>query len=256
MSLQLDIAWLLATGLLSVRIAAATALAPVLGPSQIPGSVRVILAFVLGAAMVSASPAPAATSLESPWSLAAAVSRELLIGGSFSLGFLAAYAATQFAGRALDIQMGFGIAAAFNPAVQDFSPLLGTVFGLASLMVFLALDGHHVLIQALALSAQNAPPGYAPYSPDWQAVVAQSGVMFTFGAALAGPVMLALLLADLSMAVLARSMPLLNVFVLSFAVKTMVGLMALAATTQLAEPLLAALYGTTFSYWRQAAEAP
>jgi flagellar biosynthesis protein FliR len=57
------------------------------------------------------------------------------------------------------------------------------------------------------------------------------------------------------MAVLARSMPLLNVFVLSFSVKIVLGLTGLAASIKLAEPLLRALYGTTFEYWERAASA-
>ena len=54
-------------------------------------------------------------------------------------------------------QIGFGVAAVLNPATQGFSPLLGTLFGMTAVVVFLGLDGHHVLIQALALSVQIAP---------------------------------------------------------------------------------------------------
>jgi flagellar biosynthetic protein FliR len=180
---------------------------------------------------------------------------ELVIGASLSFGFLAAYAATQVAGRVLDIQIGFGVAAVLNPAVQGFGSLLGSAFGMIAVAAFLGMNGHHVLIQALALSAQNVPPGAVSYTLDWAAVFKQSGVMFTFGAALAAPVMLALLLTDIAMAVLARSMPLLNVFVLSFSVKIVLGLTGLAASIKLAEPLLRALYGTTFEYWERAAGA-
>ena len=57
------------------------------------------------------------------------------------------------------------------------------------------------------------------------------------------------LLSDLAMAVLARSMPQLNVFVLGFAVKTFLGLMGLAMSIRFAGGLLGELFGTTFSYW-------
>ena len=56
--------------------------------------------------------------------------------------------------------------------------------------------------------------------------------MFTFGLALAAPVMFSLLLADIALAVMARSMPQLNVFVLSFSVKIVLGLMGLALSVQ------------------------
>jgi flagellar biosynthetic protein FliR len=92
------------------------------------------------------------------------------------------------------------------------------------------------------MSAQTVPPGTVGSALDWDAVFRQSGVMFTFGAALAAPVMLALLLTDLAMAVMARSMPLLNVFVLSFSVKIVLGLTALAASIKLSGPLLQALF--------------
>jgi flagellar biosynthesis protein FliR len=106
---------------------------------------------------------------------------ELVIGASLSFGFLTAYAATQVAGRALDIQVGFGAGAVLNPATQNMSPLLGSLFGMVAVAFFLGMDGHHVLIKALALSAQNAPPGSFTFAPDWSAFLRQSGVMFTFG---------------------------------------------------------------------------
>ncbi|MEJ1964209.1 MAG: flagellar biosynthetic protein FliR [Gammaproteobacteria bacterium] len=257
MSLHVDTAWLLTTLLLSLRVAAATMLAPVLGPAQIPASARVVFAMTLAVLLVATLPATGAvvTAFDSLAGLVGSAFAELVIGASLSFGFLAAYAATQVAGRALDIQIGFGAGSVLNPATQNLSPLLGTLFGMVAVAVFLGMDGHHVLIKALALSAQSSPPGSFAYAPDWPAFLGQSGVMFTFGLGLAAPVMLGLLLADLSLAVLARSMPQLNVFVLSFTVKVALGLTGLAASIRLADSLLAALFGTTFRFWEGVAGA-
>jgi flagellar biosynthetic protein FliR len=73
--------------------------------------------------------------------------------------------------------------------------------------------------------------------------------MFTFGLALAAPVMLLLLLSDITLAVLARSMPQLNVFVLSFSVKIVLGLMGLAVAIKFAGTVLAALFESTWRFW-------
>jgi len=245
-------AWLIATVLVCVRVAAATVLAPVFGPTQIPGTVRVLFAFALSAIIVATLPV-LPLSIGSMPELALASFRELVIGASLSFGFLAAYAATQVAGRLLDVQIGFGVAAVINPATQNFSPLLGTLYGMVAVSVFLALDGHHVLIQAIALSVRQIPPSSAIYTPDWSALIAHSGVMFTFGLAFAAPVMFALLLSDLALGVLARSMPLMNVFVLSFTVKVVLGIVGLAVSIRFAEPLFEALFGATFRYWEHAA---
>jgi flagellar biosynthetic protein FliR len=253
MTLRTDIGWLFASLLLSLRVAAATMLAPVLGPTQIPAAARVIVAISLGAFIATALPPVARVAVPNVASLGVAAAVELVIGASLSFGFLVAYAATQFAGRALDIQMGFSIASVIDPQTNSFGPLLGALFGMAAVAVFLALDGHHVLIQALAVSASAVPPGSVRYTPDWTAMLEHSGAMFLFGAALAAPVMLALLLADLSMGVLARSMPMLNVFVLSFAVKIVLGLIALAASIRFAQPLLETLFRSTYRYWERAA---
>jgi flagellar biosynthetic protein FliR len=255
MTLHVDTAWLLTTLLLSLRIAAATMLAPVLGPAQIPATARVVFTMTLAVLLVAALPTPPAvtTAFDSLTGLVGSALVELVIGASLSFGFLAAYAATQVAGRALDIQIGFGAGAVLNPATQNMSPLLGSLFGMVAVAFFLGMDGHHVLIKALALSAQNAPPGSFTFAPDWSAFLRQSGVMFTFGLGLAAPVMLGLLLADLSLAVLARSMPQLNVFVLSFTVKVVLGLTGLAASIRLADGLLGALFGTTFGFWESIA---
>jgi flagellar biosynthesis protein FliR len=252
MALRVDIGWLIATGLVSVRVAAAIALAPVLGPATIPALVRVFLAVGLGVGLVAAVPSTlAAASLASPAALAIAAAGELVIGAAMAFGFFVAYAATQIAGRALDIQIGFGAAAVINPTTQAPMPLLGSVIGMVAVFIFLAMDGHHVLMRALALSLATMPPGTFPFSLDWSALFAHSGLMFVYGLALAAPVMFVLFLIDVAMAVMARSMPQLNVFVLSFSVKIVVGLMLLAATIRLAEPLFTALFEKTFAYWER-----
>jgi flagellar biosynthetic protein FliR len=237
---------------LSLRVSAATMLAPVLGPTQIPATARIVLGLVLAvllAGTLQQAPSQAAIAVDSTSSLVAAAAVELVIGASLSFGFLVAYAATQVAGRALDIQIGFGAGAVLNPATQSMSPVLGTLFGMVAIAVFLGMDGHHVLIKALAVSVQSAPPGSFAYAPDWGAFVKHSSVMFVFGLTLAAPVMLGLLLADIALAVMARSMPQLNVFVLSFTVKAVLGIVGLAASVRFADSLLSALFGTTYTFW-------
>jgi flagellar biosynthetic protein FliR len=248
MTVSLDLGWLAAAVLLSVRVAGATALTAVLGPTVLPGSARVLIAASLGVLLASAM-GVSAVPIGSVVQFAVACVNELLIGAALAGGFLAANAATQVAGRVLDTQMGFGIASIFNPALGAVSPLTGTLLGMAAVSVFLASDGHHVLIRALALSVETMPPGVQPQTFNWSALIAQFGLMFTYGLALAAPVMFALLFADAALAVFARSMPQLNIFVLGFAVKIMLGLAGLAASVRLAEPVFNALFHATYRYW-------
>jgi flagellar biosynthesis protein FliR len=252
MSLHIDIGWLLATLLVSVRVASATMIAPVFGPSQVPASARAILVLGLSAFLVAATPVPAAN-ITNLATLIVAAFGEIFFGLAFAFGFIVAYSATQIAGRALDIQMGFGAAGVLNPATQIVSPLIGNVFGLVAIAGFLAMDGHLLLLRALAASIESMPPGTSLLALDPALILKHSSVMFTFGLALAAPIMFTLLLADIAMAVFARSMPQLNVFVLGFAVKIMLGLTGLALSIRVGEAILANLFGTTFSYWGELA---
>jgi flagellar biosynthetic protein FliR len=238
---------LFATLLVSVRIATATAFAPVFGPAKIPGPVKVLIAFSLAALMVSMRPA-AQLQIQSMSELAIAAVREASIGLAFGFGFLAAYGATQVAGRALDVQIGFGAASILNPATQGLAPLLGSLFGMAMIAVFLAMDGHHLLIKALSISLEAMPPG-ATGELDVLLAIRQSAMVFAFGLTLAAPVMFSLWLADIAMAVFARSMPQLNVFVLSFAIKILLGTVGLALSLGLTRNLFADLFESTFRYW-------
>jgi flagellar biosynthesis protein FliR len=247
MTLTIDIGWLAAVLLASIRVAAALALTPVLGPTSVPAPARIVLVLALAAFVVSGLPlTPVPTDIAA---LVVGALGEALIGASLAFGFLAAYAAAQWAGHVLDVQMGYSAAMLLDPTTRSASPLLATLFGLLCVAVFLAVDGHHVLLRAFDASMQAFPPGQAGMDLDWGAIVGHAGAMFTFGLALAAPVMLTLLLADLSMAVIARSMPQLNIFVLSFAVKIMLGLLGLVASVPLADGVLSALFDSTFLYW-------
>jgi flagellar biosynthetic protein FliR len=247
---SLDPGWLILAVLLSVRVAAATAFTAVLGPTTLPGTVRVLLAAGLGvllAAGVGVRVPPA----DSVISLGLATMREVLIGAALGAGFLLAYAATQVAGRVLDTQMGFGVASLFNPSAGTISPLTGTMLGMAAVSIFLAMDGHHMLIRALALSVETSPPGYDGPLLAWRNLIPQTGIMFVYGLALAAPMMSALLLTDIALAIFSRSMPQLNVFVLGFALKIIFGLAGLAASIRLAESIFSGLFTTTFRFWER-----
>ncbi len=116
------------------------------------------------------------------------------------------------------------------------SSLLGALWGICGLAAFLALDGHLVLIRALSASLSTYPPGQFGLQVDGGALLRQSSAMYAFGLALAAPVMLLLLLADIAMAVMARTLP-------------QLGLSGLAFSIRYANGVLQALFAHTYQYW-------
>jgi flagellar biosynthesis protein FliR len=238
MRVLIDTGWIVSVLLVAVRIGAALVMTPLLSFSGVPATTRVALVLVLAVTLVSAVALPPATALSS-------------FGGLLAFGVFTAFAAFQLAGRVMDLQMGFGVASLIDPATRTQSPLLGTLLNLVALAVFFAVDGHHLVIRGLAYSLVQLPPGSSLAALEPAAVVAQFGAMFVFAVALAAPVIFVLLLVDVALAVMARTMPQMNVFIVSLPLKIMVGLLVLVMSIQYMGPVMARVFEGMFDYWQR-----
>ncbi len=251
MTLGIDLAAMAIVLLVALRIGPLFVMAPVFGAVSVPLRVRLFLA--LGFALLLAAavgPRPAGVTLE-PLALIGAAVTELMLGIGFAFGMFAAFGAFLFGGRILDIQIGFGIATLIDPATRGQSPLLGSALNLMAAAVFLAVDGHHALVRALAWSLQQLPPGGSIASLDPAAVGAQWALMFSYGLLLVAPAVFALLLLDVALAVMARTMPQMNVFIVALPLKVVVGVLVLALTVRQMLPAMLKVFESVPRYWER-----
>jgi flagellar biosynthetic protein FliR len=249
MRISLDIGWLLTTVLIALRLGVALVLTPVLAFGSVPRRFRVIFVFSLAALLAAATGTRAAPGAQDVAGFAGMAATEAILGALLAFGILTAFAAFQLAGRLLDLQLGFGVATLIDPATRGHAPLLGTLLWMTGVAVFFAIDGHHALIGAFALSLQAVPPGSAPGEIALVPVVAQFGLMFSFALAIAAPVMFVLLLVDTVVAVMARTMPQMNIFFVSLPLKTVVGLLALALSVTYLGPVARRCFATILDMW-------
>ena len=250
MQIVVDMAWIQTVLLVALRLAATLALTPVLAITGMTAHLRVFFILALAVTLASALAVPPVAVL-SPADLIVAAMSELVLGALLAFGLFTAFAAFQLAGRMMDLQMGFGIASLIDPATHRQSPLLGTLLNMIAVAAFFAVNGHHLLIQGLAFSLSHLPPGRPFGELNYAAVVAQFGGMFVFALALAAPVLVVLLLVDIAMAVVARTMPQVNVFIVSMPLKIIVGLSVLIASMNFMGPLMARVFEALFDYWQQ-----
>lgn len=248
---RIDSRWLQAIFLLSIRLGPLFVLTPVFGVADFPIRLRVLLVFAFAILLVSAAAPSPALPLSGTGPLLAGAAGELVLGVAFAFGLMAAFAAFQFGGRALDIQIGFGVATLFDPTSRVQSPLLGTAFNLLAIAVFFAVDGHHAIVRAVADSMARVPVGVGLGQLDFGVVVAQFGSMFGFALGLIAPALVALLLLDVAFAVVARTMPQMNIFIVAMPIKVAVGLFVMALTMRGLGPLLSQVFGSLPDYWRQ-----
>ena len=257
MTAALDMAWLTAAFLVAIRIGPLFVLAPVFGTADIPVRFRVLLALAFAAMLAGAAAAEpgaavrVAPVLESTGAFMSAAMSELAIGVTLVFGVFAAFAAFLFGGRLLDIQVGFGVASLLDPVSRGQAPLLGTALNLLALAVFFALDGHHLLIRGIAWTLEAFPPGRSLSGLQAGAVVRQFGLVFAYGLMIVAPAVIVLLLLDVGLAVAARTMPQMNIFIVAMPLKVVIGVLTLALSLRYLSPALAKVYGSIGLYWRE-----
>ncbi len=225
-------------GLLFVRVLAVLVVAPLFSHWGIPLLLRSSLALMVVVALLPGLPPQPTLDLH-PFVLAALVMKEALVG--LFIGFVSSsvlYAA-RFAGGMIDMNTGFQTALLFDPSLGGFPTLIGELLGLATLMLFFWIDGPHLLLLALGESVR-----LIPLSSTAVAVGAGAGLVQWMGSitalalSIAAPVLAAQFLSLWALALLARVAPQINIFMLSFSVKVIVGLGMLVVSTPLMAMLL------------------
>ncbi|MFQ5698190.1 MAG: flagellar biosynthetic protein FliR [Myxococcota bacterium] len=197
--------------------------APVFSQREIPRRYRILLA---GGIAVGVLPGISPDALPADGAAVAwAMVGEVAVG--FSIGLLArlTIAGFQLAGQLIGFQAGFAVAQAFDPDSGAQSPLLSALYVNLVTVLFLLLDGHHLLIRALAASYDGFPLGsHLDAGLLARALIASSGTMFEIGARVAAPVTGVLLLANASIGFLNRLMPQLGIFNIGFPMTVAAGL--------------------------------
>ncbi|NLC14974.1 MAG: flagellar biosynthetic protein FliR [Firmicutes bacterium] len=215
--------------LITLRITGFMVAAPITGSRYIPGLIKGTVSLLLGYILwpvVQAGPVPATLG----GVVGAAVS-EVAVG--LLLGFCGniIMAAIETAGYLVDMKIGFGMANVVNPHYGQASPILGIFKYLLVMLIFLGIDGHHILVRALHRSFQLVPAGAAAVPAEWAQIgLGAAAEMFKIALVLSCPVWAATMIVDFGLGVIARTVPQLNVFVVGIPMKTLVGLGILSAS--------------------------
>jgi flagellar biosynthetic protein FliR len=224
-------------------------LSPLFAAGQLPVQIRILWLLPLAVLLAAMPTVVPAGELHTPGHFIQAAAYELLVGALMAFGLYAAFGAFLLGGRILDFQMGFGVASLIDPSSNEQAPLIGTLLNLLAVAVFFLLDGHHWLLRGIVYSLQQVPPGAGLSELNMGAVVAQFGLMFVYGLMLVAPVVFVLLLVDVGMAVAARTMPQVNMFIVGLPLKIFVGLTVLAISLNFMGPLFQKVFRSIFEYW-------
>lgn len=249
MNIEVQLAWVLSVLLLSVRIGVFFFNTPLDALGYTPAKVKLLIILGLSSAIVTGLDIQLDSVPSGAWQLVGVVFNEMVIGLAMVLAVYALFAALSIAGRILDFQSGFGAANLFNPATNNQDPLIGTVFVMAGAVWFFLSDTYLLVIKALALTIEVWPPGKGMSLTDLDAPLYVMGMMFSYGILVAAPVLIVLYLVDTGVAVMARSMPQINVYFLFLPLKIGVTLVLTGFTLRYLAPVLEQMSSMMESYW-------
>ena len=238
-STQID-AWIAAFIFPLARILAFIAAAPLWSTAGIPRRTRLMLGIAITVAIAPSLPSMPSVqpgSLSGLWVML----QQMLIG--IGMGFAAriVFAAFDLAGEFIGTQMGLGFATFYDPLSSAQTPVIAEFIGLIALLLFLSMNGHLLYFATLAQSFSAIPVSATPLgAASWLNLAELGSKIFSAGLLLALPVVVALMITNVALAVLTRAAPQLNIFALGFPLTLLGGFIGIAISMNyLATPLQA-----------------
>jgi len=213
-----------------LRVLAVFTTMPVFGQRVVPLRVRIGLAGSIAFAAQALLPEMPRVALDSPAAFVA-VAQQLLVGMSIGFAVRIVFAAIEFAGELVGLQMGLNYAGFFDPATGGQTTATSRFFGTTVAFLFIIINGHLLVIAAVMQSFHSFPVGPEPFAflravrPEtWGAEI------FRLGLWIALPLIAMLLFVNLVLGVIARVAQQMNVFAIGFPITLGVGLLGVLLT--------------------------
>lgn len=227
LELQFVVGLLLQYFFCSLRIGAFLLSAPLFGARWMPLPVRIMMALVLGSIVAVQFPSIAISQLTTAQTVIA-VFNELAIGLTAGLILSILFAAILLAGEKIASTAGLGFAAQVDPQTGGQTPVVSQTLYLFLLVLFLSLDGHLIALATIYKSYELIPIG-SVIKPEAmvQAGIDAGGAMFLAAAIIMLPIAIILLLINVSIGIITKSAPQLNLFSFGFPISLLAVFFAL-----------------------------
>jgi flagellar biosynthetic protein FliR len=212
------------------RVSGVVLLAPLFGSGVVPARVRALLSLGLAVVFFPQAVSSGEPIQPSVGGLVQGAFFELSVG--LLIGFTAAmlFAAVQFGGQIIDQELGIMLANVLDPISNEQVSIIGQFKVFLATVVYLLIDGHHQLLQAVGESFRTVPIAGMRFRDGlaWHLSDTLMRDMFRMAVQIAAPALVTLFLITVALAFMARTVPELNIFVLGFSLRVLVGLLVLA----------------------------
>jgi flagellar biosynthesis protein FliR len=218
--------------LVLIRISAIIMMSPAFGDATVPATVKwglsILISLLLFPTVKGGIPTMGDFGL---LTLVVGIAGELLIGIIIGFSARLIFAGIQLAGEMLGFQMGFSVASVIDPTSSVQVSVIAEFQYLLSILLFLTVNAHHLFISAIADSYRAIPPLSIYLSgPLLQAFVSLSKDLFVIAVKISAPVTAVLFFTNVAMGLVARTVPQMNVFMVSFPLQIGIGLLFIGLT--------------------------
>ena len=225
-----------------LRVLAVFTVAPVFSMRAIPMRVKVGLAFLVALcaqAVLTDQPVISVNGREA----LGAVAQQVVVGLAIGFAVRLVFSAVELAGEIIGLQMGLNFASFFDPASNAQVSAVARFYGHMATLLFVVINGHLMVLMAVVKSFERFP-----VQGHWMAAVGQmrlhelGAALFASALWIALPMVVMLLFVNLTLGIISRVAPQMNIYAVGFPVTLTVGLLGIAATLPLLEqPVLALL---------------
>jgi flagellar biosynthesis protein FliR/FlhB len=213
--------------LVSLRLVAFFIIVPVFFPEGTPDIVKVSLSLMIAYIIMPGISTANLANVNTMMTFVIYAINEVIAG--LTLGFFTnlCFMSARFAGSVMDLQVGFSMLSMYDPSTSSNTTLIEHMLYWFSLVLFFIIDGHHMLIRALIDSFSNIQIGqFFLSNANIKVILNAFTAYFAVGIKIAIPIMLILLITDLTMGLVARTVPQLNIMILGLPIKILIGLLA------------------------------
>lgn len=227
------------------RVAGIFSAIPVFGGRTIPLNIKVIIIMMITLVCFPVLSITAPAIPTDVFTLALLVMREVMVG--VTLGFITRiiFSAVEFSGQIIGMQMGFTISSIIDPSQGTQTQIMSVMQSLLATLMFLSMNIHHLFIRTIVDSFRIIPLGAWHLNGEIIAfLVKGTSEIFVLGLRLAAPVMVALLLTSVTLGIMARAFPQMNIFMVSMPLNIGIGFVVLGLTLTIFFHVLSASFGS------------
>jgi len=217
--------------LIFVRMTGLFVIAPIFGRKNVPNYFKIGFSFFTALIIVNTAAVQSFQNEESLLMYSIFVIKEFLLG--LSIGFVAyiSYTAIYIAGEIIDMQIGFGMVNVMDPVNNIQVPVTANLYFIISMLLFLSLNGHHMLIKALFDSFSAVPIGTAVFDTGLaDGIMDLFSSVFATGFKIAAPIVATILITEVALGTISRMVPQLNIFVIGMPLKIIIGIILMILT--------------------------